>query len=220
MVKLAILDTVLPFQIEERPSDLEGIEVVWKGSSLEELRRVLGQLKLDVLVVDLETLGAEDPVARVRDLQLQSVAELVITLYKFARRDVVDRLARDGRKAVKAPISIAALRGKMLGVLVRSMLSNEAKERGRPQSMQPRMFTNAQLGRLAEIKSAVQCECPNHLSTLLTSLVAFEEYSAKCESQDPEDAAVHRALYERTAQARAIMEGALELLVRHEKIVL
>jgi hypothetical protein len=218
VVKIAILDSVLPAQISERPQDLDGIEVVWKGPSVEELRRVFGRAKLDVLVLDLDTVGGDDPVAHVRDLQLQSGAELVITLYRFARRDVVDRLARDGRKAIKAPISLAALRGQMLGVLVRSIFS---EEKGVAMTaITPRTFTHAQLGRLAEIQSAVQCECPNHLSNILLSLVSFEEYSAKCENQSPEDAAVHHALYESTAQARTIMERALEMLVRHEKIVL
>ena len=84
----------------------------------------------------------------------------------------------------------------------------------------PRAFSIPQLGRLAEIKSAIDCECPNHLSNLLLQLNDFEDYSARCTNKNDADAAVHRALYEHTAQARAIMEQALEILVRHEKIVL
>lgn len=220
MLKIAILDSVLPAQFAERPKDLEGIEIVWKDASADEFRRTVGKAKLDVLVVDLDTLSADDPVAQVIDLQLQSGAELVITLYRFVRRDVIERLARDGRKALRAPISVEALRSQMMGVLVRSMLATPTKATPVSHATPARTFTDSQLGRLAEIESSVQCECPNHLSTLLQSLVSFEAYSAKCESRGDADAAIHKALYEHTAQARAIMERALDQLVRHEKIVL
>ncbi len=222
MVRLAILDPVLPHQITERPDELEGIDVVWKGASVDDLESVLPRVKPTVLVVDLDSLG-NDPVGRLRKLQAKSNAELVITLYRFARRDLVDELGRDGRKAVKSPISLGGLRMQMLGVLVRSILSPEDKPMtaaASPPGIPARTFTTAQLGRLAEIESAVQCECPNHLSSLLLSLMSFEDYSEGCENKNDADAAVHRALHEHTAQARAMMERALELLVRHEKIVL
>jgi DNA-binding NarL/FixJ family response regulator len=84
----------------------------------------------------------------------------------------------------------------------------------------PRRYTRAQLGRLAEIQSSVDCECPNHLSELLLGLTAFEDYSAECENRDAADAAVHAALHRATAHARAIMEEALARLLVHEKLAL
>lgn len=84
----------------------------------------------------------------------------------------------------------------------------------------PPKFDAAQLARMMEISSAVKCECPNHLSRIVHSLLAFEEYARDCESENAEDAAVHRMLYEHSAQARAILDVALERLVAFEGIEL
>lgn len=84
----------------------------------------------------------------------------------------------------------------------------------------PRRYSREQLARLMEIASAVQCECPNHLARIVTSLLAFEDYALGCEDRNPEDARVHRMLYERTARARGVMDQALAELLAHEGIEL
>lgn len=82
----------------------------------------------------------------------------------------------------------------------------------------PRRFSPAMLGRLQEVSSAIQCECPNQLAAILVSLGAFEDYSKACESRNAEDARVHRMLYEETARARVLLEDALVRLCAHEGI--
>ena len=84
----------------------------------------------------------------------------------------------------------------------------------------PRLFSRAQLGRLQEIQSAVRCECPSHLSELVTSLAAFEEYSRGCENRDNEDAKLHAHLYKQTSRARRLLEEALLALCQYEQIEL
>ena len=84
----------------------------------------------------------------------------------------------------------------------------------------PRLFSQSQLGRLQEIQSAVRCECPSHLSELVTSLAAFEEYSRSCENRDSQDAKLHSHLYKQTSRARRLMEEALLALCQYEKIEL
>ena len=82
----------------------------------------------------------------------------------------------------------------------------------------PRRFDDEQLARLLELTSALDCECPNHLSALITELVAFESYSRDCESRDEVDAAQHRRLAEGTGEARMRMEELLVELCKHEEI--
>lgn len=82
----------------------------------------------------------------------------------------------------------------------------------------PRRFTPERLGRLMEITSKVQCECPNHVAKLVEALASFEDYSRGCESRNEADRAVHAMLADRSGQARAIMEEALEELLRAEGI--
>ncbi len=81
-----------------------------------------------------------------------------------------------------------------------------------------RRYTPSQLARLMEILGSVKCECPSHLSKLVEALVTFEEYSRGCENANEADREVHRMLARETGKARGIMEGALEELLRFEKI--
>lgn len=81
-------------------------------------------------------------------------------------------------------------------------------------------FTSEQLKRLEEIPSALDCECPRQLSKLVSGLIAFEEYSAKCALVDSKDLVMHETLHERTLAARKLMEDTLSELLRYERIVL
>lgn len=73
-----------------------------------------------------------------------------------------------------------------------------------------RRFDRRQLARLSTASSTIECECPQHLCQLVASLTAFEIYSDQCENRDDQDAALHRYLHHATAQARSLIEAALE----------
>lgn len=235
MTKIAILDETLPSQVAENPDDFEGIEVVWAGTDVGALARRVPELAPHVIVASLELLGSE-PGAVLARFEEETNAELVILLYQFARRQELRRLESDKRRVVQAPLSVARLRSQMMSVVVKQLLGTSGGSRPslaavrqapapalppRPEGHNPtRRFTRAQLGRLAEISTSIDCECPHHLSQLVNSLVAFEEYSARCESRDDDDAAMHRLLYRETGRARALMEEALAELVAHERIEL
>ena len=79
-----------------------------------------------------------------------------------------------------------------------------------------RRFDRRQLTRLAMTSSAIECECPQHLCQLVASLSAFEIYSDQCESRNDEDVALHRYLHHATAQARSLIEAALERVAEAE----
>ena len=83
----------------------------------------------------------------------------------------------------------------------------------------PRLSHEAVM-RLAASTPHTQCECPHHLADILLGLRAFEEYSADCENRNEEDAELHRYLWRRTAQARALFEEAIEHLAEVEGISL
>ena len=86
------------------------------------------------------------------------------------------------------------------------------------EALPPRRFSPARLARLMEIVSAVKCECPNHVAKIVEALVGFEDYSRDCENRNDEDRAIHALLHRSSARARAVMEAALEELLRFEKI--
>jgi len=217
---IAVLDEALPEQIKTNPTEMEDVRLVWAGVNVEELEAKAPLLKPGVLVLDLDRLG-DAPLDKARDLQRGAGSDLVLVLYRFAKREVVEKIAEIGGRPVKAPVSLRALRTQMMSIIVRDIFK---KGDGAPEPPEflpgptppPREFTSAQLGALQEIASAVDCECPNHLSDILQRLNAFEDYSKKCENKDDKDAQVHHLLYVHTGQARHLMEEALRVLVKYE----
>ena len=86
------------------------------------------------------------------------------------------------------------------------------------QTIPARRFSNQQLSDLSNESNTIKCECPKHITELLRDLVAFEIYSAECENESSEDAALHSYLHATTAQARSMLEEALSHLIRVEGI--
>jgi hypothetical protein len=74
----------------------------------------------------------------------------------------------------------------------------------------PRPYDDDTLPRMAAMSTTVECECPHHPAELLTGLSAFEPHSDRCESRDSADAALHSFLCTNGAQARHIIEVALD----------
>jgi hypothetical protein len=75
-----------------------------------------------------------------------------------------------------------------------------------------------QLAALQDVRSLVDCECPNQVADLVLALVAFENYSAQCKNRNEKDAQMHQLLARVTGHARAVMEYGLKELCAFEGI--
>lgn len=85
-------------------------------------------------------------------------------------------------------------------------------------SARPRLHTEAQLAKALTMETSIACECPQHLSGLISQLVEFETYSAECSADSWKDAAVHSCIYAYASQARWLMEKALDMALQsHEE---
>lgn len=235
-----MLDAQLAAQIAERGDDIEGVELVWSGTDVEDFARRAHTLTPDVIAVELGLLGSE-PARRVERLAEETGAQMVVVLYAFATRGLVADLSATAAKTLRSPVSLDSLRGLCSGLLVRKILNADtpgappSSRPGRsrrgvsapPAASAPRAssatelvpkYDVAQLGRLKEIESAIECECPAHVADLLTQLAAFETYSANCASRNEADRLIHQMLHDQTKRARIVMESALEKLLEHEGI--
>jgi len=186
----------------------------------------------DVVLLELECIG-ESPLGFVQACRTLPGSPIVLVLYRFARREVLARLARTDAKLVQAPLRLEQLR--------RIVIDHLTIERARSRTLRmgahtgskdrvavpaahesdvgiERLFGDEQLSRLFEVSVAVECECPNHLSSLVSALVAFETYSNACESRNDADAALHRRLARGTGGARLQLEELLRNLCEHEGI--
>ena len=129
MIRIAVLSEQVSSQLtapEARLSaELERIDVVWTGTSLQELQKRAPQLRPQVLLVELGLLG-ESPRKLLDDLLAATQAELALVLYHFAPREAVQRLQGERSRPVKAPLSLTSLRMNMLSLLIRDTLQKSS----------------------------------------------------------------------------------------------
>lgn len=217
-VRVAVLDGALPEQMRVSAGDLGQLVLAAAADEAAQLAAAVAAEGADVLVANLALLGPQpaEALQRCRDA---SGARVVLVIYEWATRRQLARLSGLGARLVRGPLNVVELRQTVLDLLI----VGEAERRSEPAEARApvaspgvgpvpeRRFDDAQIARLREVRSAIDCECPNHLAGLIASLVAFERYSAACESRSPADAALHARLHRGTAEARARME---ELLLR------
>ncbi len=224
--RVAVLGVTLAEQFRSNPGVSAQLPVVAREAHPESFADSLRDKQADVLILDFEALGRRpiDALARLRDV---AQPRLILALYSFARRDDLAQLAKRGVKLLRSPVSIETLRRTILDHLVIEQATRNSPERpvheARAVSLgdhPERLFSDAQLARLLEISSTVECECPTHLSSIVSSLVSFERYAQACENRNTEDAALHASLAEGTAEARAIMERLLVKVCEFDRISL
>ncbi|MEN0060957.1 MAG: MerR family transcriptional regulator [Myxococcota bacterium] len=169
--------------------------------------------EVDLVVIGLDALGPT-PKDAVLDLQSKLNDARVVVTYAFLPSARRAELELPGVRVLRTPLPSAEFRQ----VLADFFLADSgARSLGRGAASEPR-FSLEQLRALAEQSASLQCECPNHIASLVTSLVAFEEYSRRCVSESPEDETVHRTLEEGTGWARLQMEDLLDLVLKHDGI--
>ncbi len=225
-MRVALLDPEIEEQIRANPGDFSPLEIAGADGSIESFTERLPGMKADVLVMHIDRLGP-DPVTATDAALKAAGAHVAVVLYSFAAAPTLRRLADRGVRLLMLPARVSTLRRTIRDFVdirrataVRDALV--AIEARAPEAHAPaaaeRRFTDAQLARLQEISSSVECECPSNLSAVIKGLVAFERYSRQCVSDSPRDADLHRALERGTGHARALMEELLMRVCEHDGI--
>ncbi|NNE90030.1 MAG: MerR family transcriptional regulator [Verrucomicrobiales bacterium] len=205
-----------------------GLSVVAEFTSLEDASNSLQRGAADIIVVEKPTVFPE-AIAEVQAAVAKLGARRALLVYNFAFRESVKLHDIKNVTALRAPVDESEFRLAFLAEAGAAAISSIKKgsETKRPakkdsdsaeDAVEEPLYSNAQLAAIARHSSVVQCECPQHLASLLSSLGAFEDYSAECESRNEEDAALHARLYRTTAKCRAEMEEALSEVLDHEGI--
>tara|TARA_R110000850_G_scaffold48942_3_gene121030 strand:+ start:1778 stop:2752 length:975 start_codon:yes stop_codon:yes gene_type:complete len=174
----------------------------------------------DLLLVAVPTLFEKD-LEQIKGLALRIRSRRTIIIYDFAPSAVLAPLTETSERliALKGPVDVERLRLAWRSQPDAHSAESDIdpEERSAPPQ---RRFSNEQLTYLSSVSIDLKCECPHHLSGLISSLVSFESYSEQCENQSQEDARLHSRLHAATAQARVIMEDALQDLLTVEEIAL
>jgi DNA-binding transcriptional MerR regulator len=137
-----------------------------------------------------------------------------IVLYNFAAEPVLEAMRADGMILRREPVSDAELAEVIRSVTVIDT-SESAPAFGVGATVPHRRYSDAELAKVASAPTPILCECPRHISELISQLASFEEYSRQCLDTSPEDANIHAYLRSISGSARALFEHALQLVLQH-----
>lgn len=182
---------------------------------------------VDVVVVETTVLDNE-ALKRLRAYRLSAKARFGLLVYKYGRTPDLKRANTTTSIALRSPVNVpellSAINGLVSGNSSAKLPASDQVDQPKDSAWRfsgaiaPRRFTQQQLTHLASISSSIDCECPQNLAQLVSDLTAFEIYSSQCTNRDAEDAALHHYLHQVTAQARQLIEEALDKVVEAEGI--
>jgi hypothetical protein len=172
----------------------------------------------DLLLIRLNTIQ-DSTVSELLEFVRRCRATHTLLLYVYGASSNLQTLSNAGITVRKDSIPDAEL-----SEWVRNASLEQALRRaGAPltgRKATPKKYSDETLSRVANISTAVLCECPRHVAELLTQLSSFEQYSQECLNKNSADQQLHEHLAEVSGQARALFEHALELIAAHEGITL
>ena len=221
--RIAALGTTLVSYLEDARDRLRGTQLLGTFRHFTDFERSVATLAPDVIVI--EYAGVHDEtIEEVRELMRRAGTRRAVLVCGFGRREVFEALADLGATVLRSPVSLEELE---LACRSESVAAPAAQAPADNASLRPelgdvipaRRFDDEDLVRLASMSRSVECECPEHLVTLVGSLAAFEAYSATCKHRNPDDAALHAYLHKITAHARALIEEALENVAEVEGLM-
>jgi hypothetical protein len=220
VLRVAVLGDLLPHHLREDHGGAAALEICIADSSRERFLADLHQQPVDVIVLERPVLDA-DTVAEIREYLEGSSAGKGVIVYSFGRRRDIEAAANEGIVPLQAPIGADELRDAASRPVCRvggdsGPSEDAAAARDFAGPAAARRFSPQQLATLSSARDGIECECTRHLAQLVSDLSAFEIYSDRCANRDDDDAAMHRYLHRVTAEARSLVELALQKLAESE----
>lgn len=218
--RVVVVGDVIPALLTQTGRELPGFEIVGVYRNPARFALEVASLRPELLVLEYPSIH-QDTADEIHELVASSRAARALVVYGFGTQQAVSRLRTDRFTLLRAPVDLPGLREAMLQVLQPPTAPQLRPSRlpvGSARTIAPRRYDAQMLARIATASNTVRCACPHHLVELISKLVAFEQYSADCESRNLEDAALHSLLHATTANARAMIEEALAWVVEQEKI--
>lgn len=224
-VGTAVLGDFLPGALRHYQRDLAPLDVVLTDDSSERFLADVQRYDIDVVVMESPVLD-DASLDQLTDCMKRAGAPRGVVLYGFGRARDVDRCRDFDVIALRSPANVDDVRGAILRAYTPPTAVAKPKAQSKQVAAQwrfdgpvaPRRFSRQQLATLSQASTSIDCECPHHLAELVSDLSAFEIYSANCASRDEDDAALHAYLHRTTAEARALIEVALEKVADAEGI--
>ncbi len=218
--RVLLIGEDFPLRVLDGMSDFNDVELLGHVDNTQEWLEGHADESVHVAVIERPTINASTRNEVSKLLEDLGVWH-VIVLYGFGSQSEISRLQSPQVSVIRSSIDVfelARLCMDRAGGDSKKLAVSEGSTVYMEDSLPTRRYSLKQLGELARISSAIQCECPKHLSDLIQSLVAFEIYSAECENKNDQDAQLHAYLHATTAQSRAILEDALAHVIKYENL--
>lgn len=164
---------------------------------------------IDLLFVRLSSLRPESA-SRILALRDRLAAGAISVLYAFGTEASAETLRSAGANVRREPIS-----SRELARMIALPRAPSGLDDGRA-DYALRRFDDATLVELAELPSAIACECRRHVAEIVMQLAGFERYSRECLVANPVDAELHQRMYALAESTRGAFEQLLTSIVAGE----
>lgn len=194
----------------------DGVDVAVREAEIDDLSTEITDLDLAILEMDYLSHTNRDDLERLSDF---FPAARFLIIYRVGSERTAWAFESRGVHTARGPMSEQQLIRSIQALCVVTSEDSGVPDRLVRVLQQPIpdfLFTPTELATYSQRSATVQCECPRHVTELVASLKAFEDYSAHCENRNPGDAHLHTALHSITAEARRLMEEALQHLIEAE----
>jgi DNA-binding transcriptional MerR regulator len=221
-VSIAVIGLPLAAKIESKKFTFsfnnQAIRISDIFSTVQQALAAKFQKNPQILLIQTNSLHSGVQVDIHRLAQINNALQ-VIVLYNYGQEPIIESMKRCGMMVRREPISDSDLAELIKSVL---MVNTESSTNILSAGLliPPRKYDDIELMRVANISTNVLCECPKHVSEIITQLASFEKYSHECLNNSTEDAHLHAYLSSVSGSARALFESALEMVAKHEGIKL
>ena len=224
LARAAVLGTGLAATLKHQAKALSAFEVVATADDETQLRRLLDDVEVDVLLIDCPAI-VKSSSHRINDLLESLDVPVAVVVYRFGAMQYIEELRSSNVAVLRAPAEVSALE-RAVARLCKERTSqlrtgtSQATPNDSTGGLMPPRFSREALVTMALSNPRATCECQKNLVDVVLSLRAFEEYLCGCESRSPEDDALHRALRQKVGEARSNIEDAIEHFADVEGIAL
>ncbi len=222
VLHIALIGEGLVRYMSGRKLPFNRVEVVKSCSNLAVAVDVLAGFPVDVLVIEFSEI-TQDSLQLIAQARQMAGASAVLMLYRFCSSRTIRQLRQAGYLVARMSHDVVEIEALCHTALMSSARYAGDAVFGRYQVTGPgemavamqdgipiRLFDDAALEAIAVSAVSINCECPGHLVEILLTLVSFERYSEQCENSNSGDAALHRDLQRTAANARSMLESALQ----------
>lgn len=212
-LKVAIIGHWLVNTLETTP---DTIDIYVRATQVEPSLPTVYDLDLIALEMDYLSHTQRDNLALLSE---RYPAARFLIVYRIGSERDVRHFESRGMHTIRGPVLDQQLIRSIQGLCTLEQQGHHAPDRlasTLPQSTPACLFTADELAKYSRKSTTVECECPRHVTELISNLKAFEDYSAHCENLSPADAQLHSTLHNISAKARRLMEDALQHVITAE----